>query len=116
VSSESAKEDLFKDLAECQAKLSKAEQSSSTALINLNMLQAQHKREVSQLQREVESWKTAPDVEASLAQLEERNKEMEELLKQKCAEIEENDDRAIAYVFEFMLGLPPNKRVQDVER
>jgi hypothetical protein len=37
-------------------------------------------------------------VEAALADLETRNNEMEELLRTKCSEIEENDDRALECV------------------
>ena len=63
--------------------------------MNLNLQSAQHKREMSNLNRDLASLKARPNLEEALAELEQRNNEMEELLRRKCAEIEENDDRAI---------------------
>lgn len=66
------------------------------AEVNLSLQSAQHKREVSQLHRELEleleSSKVRPDLEKAVSELEERNNEMEDLLRRKCEEIEENDD------------------------
>lgn len=67
--------------------------------MNLSLQNAQHKRETAELQRELSALKTRPNLESALAELEERNNEMEELLRAKCAEIEENDDRVLEYVF-----------------
>ncbi len=47
------------------------------------------------MQRELAAFKTKPNLDTVLARLEERNNEMEELLRAKCAEIEENDDRTL---------------------
>ncbi|EEB88622.1 hypothetical protein MPER_13454, partial [Moniliophthora perniciosa FA553] len=75
--------------------LGQAQKACNTAEMNLNLQSAQHKREMSNLTRELASIKSRPNLEDALAELEERNNEMEELLKRKCAEIEENDDRVI---------------------
>ena len=53
----------------------------------------QHQKDV--LDGELAALKSRPKLEQALADLEERNNEMEELLKKKCAEIEQNDDRVL---------------------
>jgi myosin protein heavy chain len=50
------------------------------------------------LQRELQLLRSQPNLSDIVCELEERNNEMEELLRNKCAEIEENDDRALEYV------------------
>ncbi|KAJ3731968.1 hypothetical protein DFJ43DRAFT_998068, partial [Lentinula guzmanii] len=72
--------------------LAKVEKACNTAEVNLSLQNAQHRREVSQLNQEVETLKSRPDLEGVVAELEERINEMEDLLKKKCEEIEENDD------------------------
>ncbi len=59
------------------------------------MQNSHHKREIAEMQRELAAFKTKPNLDTVLARLEERNNEMEELLRAKCAEIEENDDRTL---------------------
>ena len=56
---------------------------------------------MTELERELSAFRSMPNLEQALAELEERNNEMEELLRNKCMEIEENDDRALEYVFPF---------------
>ena len=63
--------------------------------MNLSLQSAQFKRELGQLQDKVTALESRPRLEETLASLEERNNEMEELLRAKCAEIEENDDHAL---------------------
>ncbi|KAJ3922219.1 hypothetical protein F5877DRAFT_34278, partial [Lentinula edodes] len=72
--------------------LAKVEKACSAAEVNLSLQNTQHKREVSQLHHEVETMKGRPDLESVVAELEERINEMEDLLRRKCEEIEENDD------------------------
>lgn len=48
-----------------------------------------------ELQKEVDGLRSKPDLASALVELEERNNEMEELLRKKCAEIEENDDKVL---------------------
>ena len=64
----------------------------------MSLLTAQYKRELADAQRELDRLRSNGNPEQVIAELEERNKDMEQLLKQKCAEIEENDDRALEYV------------------
>jgi hypothetical protein len=48
---------------------------------------------MSNILRELATLRAKPALEESMSKLEEKNAELEELLKSKCAEIEENDDR-----------------------
>lgn len=89
------------DIERTKADLARSEKSWKTAEVNLSLQNAQHKREMNELERELSAFRTMPNLEQALAELEERNNEMEELLRNKCAEIEENDDRALEYVFPF---------------
>jgi myosin protein heavy chain len=85
-------------MTDLQAKLSTTEQASAKATLNVSLLTAQHKRELADVQRELDRLQSNGNPERVIAELEERNKDMEQLLQQKCAEIEENDDRALEYV------------------
>lgn len=83
------------DLERAHLELSRSEQSMKTAEVNLSLQGAQHKREMTDIRRQLAILQSQPDLQGPLVELEERNNEMEELLRNKCAEIEENDDRAI---------------------
>jgi hypothetical protein len=89
------------DIERTKADLARSEKSWKTAEVNLSLQNAQRKREMTELERELTAFRSMPNLEQALAELEERNSEMEELLRNKCVEIEENDDRALEYVFLF---------------
>lgn len=55
----------------------------------------QHEQTVASLRRELNALRAQPRLEDEIAELREKNLEMEELLRAKCLEIEENDDRFI---------------------
>ncbi|TFK19982.1 hypothetical protein FA15DRAFT_759700 [Coprinopsis marcescibilis] len=86
---------LRSELSRVQAELARIEQTNAKASLSMSMMSAQHKREMSELQRELHALRTKSNLDHVIAELEERNKEMDELLKAKCAEIEQNDDRAL---------------------
>jgi len=86
---------LTEELHQVRTNLALSEKAAKAAEININLQSAQHKREMAELQRKVTALQEQPDLQAALAELEERNNEMEELLRNKCAEIESNDDRAL---------------------
>lgn len=86
------------ELEKTRDELARSEQAAKTAQVNLGLQNAQHKREMSELQRQLAVLKSQPNLQSALVELEERNNEMEELLRNKCTEIEENDDRALEYV------------------
>ena len=90
------------DIERTKANLAHSEKSWKTAEVNLSLQNAQRKREMTELERELSAFRSMPNLEQALAELDERNvrnSEMEELLRKKCVEIEENDDRALEYVF-----------------
>lgn len=64
-------------------------------MVNLTLQSAQYKREMADLKRELTTLQSRPNLEHIVTELEDHNNEMEELLRSKCAEIEENDDRSL---------------------
>ncbi|KAG5638395.1 hypothetical protein H0H81_000291 [Sphagnurus paluster] len=82
-------------LEHTQADLARSEKAAKAAEVNLSIQSAQHNREMSDLTRQLATLRAQPNLQKALSELEERNNEMEELLRNKCAEIEENDDRAL---------------------
>ncbi|KAJ7751199.1 hypothetical protein DFH07DRAFT_529180 [Mycena maculata] len=86
---------LTTDLERVRAQHARAEKTGKAAEVNLSLQSAQHRREMSELQKQLTALQSQPDLSSVIADLEDRNNEMEELLKHKCAEIEENDDRAL---------------------
>ncbi|KAJ3763127.1 hypothetical protein EV361DRAFT_810375 [Lentinula raphanica] len=83
---------LRDELDHVNTHVAKVEKACNTAEVSLSLQNAQHKRELSQLHQEIETLKSRPDLEGVVAELEERINEMEDLLRKKCEEIEENDD------------------------
>ncbi|KAG5219751.1 Cytospin-A [Salix suchowensis] len=75
--------------------LSRAEKAAQTSELNLSLQGVQHKREMAEMQRRIAALQSKPNLDSVVHELEERNNEMEELLRAKCAEIEENDDRVL---------------------
>lgn len=69
------------------------EQESSGIELQLSIEDAQHKEAIAVLQREIETLREKPSLETSLQELQQRCDEMEEDLKEKCAEIERTDDK-----------------------
>jgi predicted nucleic acid-binding Zn-ribbon protein len=86
---------LKEDVEHLRLELAHSEKACKAAEVNLSLQNAQHKRETSDLQRQLTSLRRIPNFETALHELEERNTEMEELLRSKCAEIEANDDRVL---------------------
>ena len=69
------------------------EQESSGVELQLSLKDAQHKESLAALQRELDTIREKPSLEARLQELQERYDEMEEDLKDKCAEVEKTDDK-----------------------
>ncbi|OCH89537.1 hypothetical protein OBBRIDRAFT_778313 [Obba rivulosa] len=59
------------------------------------MQSIQHEQDLASLRRQLQALRESPKLEDTIIELQEKNAEMEELLKSKCQEIEENDDRFI---------------------
>ena len=69
------------------------EQESSGIELQLSLKDAQHKESLAMLRSELDALRGKPSLEARLQELQERYDEMEEDLKEKCAEIEKTDDK-----------------------
>ncbi|KAG5647698.1 hypothetical protein DXG03_008421 [Asterophora parasitica] len=93
--SEAKVNSVMEELEQTRAELARSEKAAKAAEMNFTLQGAQHKREMSDLNRQITALRSQPNLQNVLAELEERNNEMEELLRNKCAEIEENDDRAL---------------------
>ncbi|KAG6335470.1 hypothetical protein ID866_3620 [Astraeus odoratus] len=93
--SESACASLRDALHQCQLNLAQSEKAGKGAELSLALQTTQHEKVVSALRRELASLQSGPDLRTALAELEERNREMDDLLRDKCAEIEGYDDRIL---------------------
>jgi peptidoglycan hydrolase CwlO-like protein len=85
--------DLGGRLATLRTDFGNLEQESSGMELQLSLKDAQHKEAVKALQRELDALREKPSLEAQLQELQERCDEMEEDLKEKCAEIEKTDNK-----------------------
>ncbi|TFK77433.1 hypothetical protein BDN72DRAFT_753971, partial [Pluteus cervinus] len=86
---------LKEQIEQARADVLRSEAAAKTTEINISLQTAQHKREIADMRSELNTLRCRPNLEQAMAELEERNSEMEELLRKKCAEIEENDDKAL---------------------
>ena len=71
------------ELNRAQAELARPEKAAKATEVNLNLQGAQHERELSDLPRQVAALRSQPNLQNALSELEERNKEMEELIRNK---------------------------------
>lgn len=78
-----------------RAELSRSEKSGKEAEINLSLQSVRNDQIISGLRRELTTLKSHPKLDSVVAELEEKNRDMDELLKSKCAEIEDHDDRIL---------------------
>ncbi|KAI6047875.1 hypothetical protein EDC04DRAFT_31313 [Pisolithus marmoratus] len=86
--SESTCVTLQNALQECQLNLAQSEKAGKAAELSLTLQATQHEKVVASLQ-------SGTDLRAALAELGEKNLEMDDLLRTKCAEIEGYDDRIL---------------------
>ena len=86
---------LREQLEKARADYVRAETEAKTAEINLSLQAVQHDKIISTLRKELETLQEAATLQQTVDDLREQNQEMEDLLKAKCQEIEENDDRFI---------------------
>lgn len=93
--SESTSKSLRDTLEECQLNLARSEKAGKAAELSLALQTTQHEKVIVALQRELASLQSGSDLRVTLAESEEKNREMDDLLKTKCAEIEEYDDRIL---------------------
>ncbi|KAI0828888.1 hypothetical protein BC628DRAFT_1315713 [Trametes gibbosa] len=91
---------LQAELAELYSRSTALDKLAKSTEANLAMLKIQHEQTVSSLKRELNALRAQPHLEDEIAELREKNAEMEDLLRAKCLEIEENDDRFIEMIKE----------------
>ncbi|KAI0652477.1 hypothetical protein C8Q79DRAFT_899739 [Trametes meyenii] len=87
--------ELLAELEGLRVKCTTLDKLAQTTEANLAMQTIQHEQTIASLKRELNALRSQPRFEDQIAELKEKNAEYEELLRAKCLEIEENDDRFI---------------------
>ncbi|KAH9837236.1 uncharacterized protein C8Q71DRAFT_822313 [Rhodofomes roseus] len=93
--SETRIQSLSDDLDEVRSKLVQSEKAFQGLEATSSMREIQQEQTIHALKRDLHALRSNPSLQEKIADLEERNMDMEELLRNKCMEIEENDDRFI---------------------
>ena len=83
------------ELEQVKGKYAHAERDGKAAEMQLTFLSAQHDQAVASLQREIQLLKASSTPDERVKELEEQIAYMDELMRSKTQEIEENDDRFI---------------------
>lgn len=86
---------LKERLQRSELSLAESEKAGKAAEFNLTLQTTQHEKVVTALRREIASLQAGPELHSALADLKEKNREMDNLLRAKCQEIEEYDDRIL---------------------
>lgn len=94
-SSETRIQSLTNDLEETRTKLVELEKAYQGLEAESSMREIQQEQTINALKRDLQAMRANPSLEEKIADLEERNMDLEELLRNKCTEIEDNDDRII---------------------
>ena len=93
--SESDVDALKKQLEDTRIAQVQWEKTAKSAEVKLDLQVAQHNKAVDSLRKELAALQDTARLADTVTDLEEKNQEMDVLLKAKCQEIEENDDRFI---------------------
>ncbi|KAI6012414.1 hypothetical protein F5J12DRAFT_718201 [Pisolithus orientalis] len=93
--SESTCVTLQNALQECQMNLAQSEKAGKAAELSLVLQATQHEKMAAAFRHQLTSLQSGPDLHAALVESEEKNREMDDLLRAKCAEIEGYDDRIL---------------------
>ncbi|KAI0720081.1 hypothetical protein C8T65DRAFT_568380 [Cerioporus squamosus] len=83
------------ELSELRTRCTALDKLAQTTEANLAMQTIQHEQTIASLRRELNALRAQPSLEEEIIELKEKNAEYEELLRAKCLEIEENDDKFI---------------------
>ena len=86
---------LKESLQRSELTLAESEKAGKAAEFNLTLQATQNDKVVAVLRREIASLQSGPELRSALTDLEEKNREMDDLLRAKCQEIEEYDDRIL---------------------
>ncbi|KAG2044351.1 hypothetical protein BDR03DRAFT_908619 [Suillus americanus] len=93
--SETSNSSLKETLEQVQLRLAQSEKAGKAAELSLALQTTQHEKAMSSLQWELDAVRSEPKLHDVVAELEEKNREMDQLLQNKCAEIEDYDDRIL---------------------
>lgn len=91
--SEARNTQLQETLDKTRADLSRSKESGKEIEYQLSIECGNQEKMATSLRRELASLKALPNLEGVVAELEEKVRDMDELLRGKCEEIEANDDR-----------------------
>jgi hypothetical protein len=86
------------ELEQVGEKFAHAERDGKAAEMQLTFQAAQHEQAIASLKREIQLLRATPGDDERVQELEEKISYMDELMRSKTQEIEENDDRFIEYV------------------
>jgi chromosome segregation ATPase len=86
------------ELGQVREKCAHAERDGKAAEIQLTFQSAQHEQSIASLRREIQLLRATSGPDERVQELEEKIGYMDELMRSKTQEIEENDDRFIEYV------------------
>ncbi|KAG2076967.1 hypothetical protein BDR04DRAFT_1089250 [Suillus decipiens] len=93
--SEISNSSLKETLEQMQLRLAQSEKAGKAAELSLALQITQHEKAMSSLRWELDAVRSEPKLHDVVAELEEKNREMDQLLQSKCTEIEEYDDRIL---------------------
>ncbi|TFL03660.1 hypothetical protein BDV98DRAFT_395019 [Pterulicium gracile] len=82
-------------LEETNQKLAESNKLAQTSSADLTMQVIRHQQEIDGLKKEIAVWEAKPRLDDMLSELEEKNNELEELLRAKSEEIDENDEKIL---------------------
>lgn len=78
-----------------QGEVAKLDEAAQTAEISLSFKTNQYEQKLAMMQRELQRQQSHRHCQENIAELNEKNEYLEEMLRMKSVEIEENDDRFI---------------------
>ncbi|KAG1866422.1 hypothetical protein C8R48DRAFT_600624 [Suillus tomentosus] len=107
MNSEISNSSLKETLEQVQLRLAQSEKAGKAAELSLALQTTQHEKAISSLRWELDAVRSEPKLHDVVAELEERTREMDQLLQSKCAEIEDYDDRILEQV--NSLAVPSHK-------
>ncbi|KAG2156547.1 uncharacterized protein EDB93DRAFT_1127280 [Suillus bovinus] len=93
--SEISNSSLKETLEQVQLRLAQSEKAGKAAELSLALQTTQHEKAMTSLRWELDAVRSEPKVHDIIAELEEKTREMDQLLQSKCAEIEDYDDRIL---------------------
>ncbi|KAG1904772.1 uncharacterized protein F5891DRAFT_945033 [Suillus fuscotomentosus] len=114
--SEISNSSLKETLEQVQLRLAQSEKAGKAAELNLALQITQHEKAISSLRWELDAVRSEPKLHDIVAELEERTREMDQLLQSKCAEIEDYDDRILEQVNSLAANKKLSTKVESLTR